>query len=67
MPTDSATNKLLMEVHYYDPYNFTLNEKAPSPSGAKKCHQPQRYRNLGQRSYADGQFQKMKLNFVDRA
>lgn len=25
MPTDAASNKLFVEVHYYDPYNFTLN------------------------------------------
>ncbi|MCR4560005.1 MAG: cellulase family glycosylhydrolase [Bacteroidales bacterium] len=26
MPTDVAQNKLMVEVHYYDPYNFCLNE-----------------------------------------
>lgn len=25
-PTDSATNRLMLSVHYYDPYDFTLNE-----------------------------------------
>ena len=26
MPTDEVQNKLMVEVHYYDPYNFCLNE-----------------------------------------
>jgi len=26
MPTDAVQNKLMVEVHYYDPYNFCLNE-----------------------------------------
>jgi endoglucanase len=25
VPTDTIANRLFMEVHYYDPYNFTLN------------------------------------------
>ena len=25
VPTDTVRNRLFMEVHYYDPYNFTLN------------------------------------------
>lgn len=28
MPTDAVQNKLMVEVHYYDPYNFCLNEGA---------------------------------------
>ena len=29
MPTDSATSRLMVETHYYDPYDYTLN-----PSGS---------------------------------
>ncbi len=25
LPTDKPANKLMVEVHYYDPYNFTIN------------------------------------------
>ncbi|MBR4266633.1 MAG: cellulase family glycosylhydrolase [Bacteroidales bacterium] len=28
MPVDVTENKLMVEVHYYDPYNFTLNTDA---------------------------------------
>lgn len=27
-PTDSASNRLMLSVHYYDPYDFTLNENS---------------------------------------
>lgn len=27
-PTDTATNRLMLSVHYYDPYDFTLNENS---------------------------------------
>lgn len=26
LPSDSASNRLMVSVHYYDPYDFTLNE-----------------------------------------
>lgn len=29
-PDDSATNRLMLSVHYYDPYNFALNENGTS-------------------------------------
>jgi uncharacterized repeat protein (TIGR02543 family) len=28
-PTDSASNRLIVETHYYDPYDFTLNPNGP--------------------------------------
>ena len=29
LPTDSASNRLIVETHYYDPYDFTLNPNGP--------------------------------------
>jgi aryl-phospho-beta-D-glucosidase BglC (GH1 family) len=29
LPTDSATNRLMVEVHHYDPYDYTLNPNGP--------------------------------------
>ena len=65
MPTDTTADRLMMEIHYYDPYNFTLNadsklwqwgagaDAALSEAWANEAH-------------ADAQFQKMKAKFVDR-
>lgn len=30
MPTDSVANRLILSVHYYDPYDFTLNQYGTS-------------------------------------
>jgi endoglucanase len=66
MPSDVVEKKLLVEVHYYDPYNFTLNEtnKAITQWGkyADKCGKTETWAN---EAYADTQFQKMKTRFVD--
>lgn len=66
MPTDSATNKLLMEVHYYDPYNFTLNEKSTIIQWGKNATNPSATETWANESYVDNQFQKMKSQFVDK-
>ena len=29
MPTDSIANRLIVETHYYDPYDYTLNPSGP--------------------------------------
>lgn len=33
-PTDTATNRLMLSVHYCDPYDFTLNESGTATWGA---------------------------------
>lgn len=66
MPTDTTTNRLMMEVHYYDPYNFTLNEKSTVwqwGAGATSAANTETWAN---EAYADAQFQKMKTSFVDK-
>lgn len=62
MPADSVAKRMMMEVHYYDPYSFALDEKSASwkwgeaanPSGGSN------------ESHADAQFQKMKTGFIDK-
>jgi len=62
MPADSVAKRMMMEVHYYDPYSFALDEKsqhwkwgkAANPSGG------------GNEAHADAQFQKMKTGFIDK-
>lgn len=62
MPADRIAGRMMMEVHYYDPYSFALDEKSASwkwgraadPSGG------------GNEPHADSQFQKMKSGFIDK-
>lgn len=66
MPVDSAKGKLMMEVHYYDPYNFTLNEKSSIwqwGAGATDAKSTETWAN---ESFVDQQFQMMKTHFVDK-
>jgi endoglucanase len=66
VPTDSAANRLMVEVHYYDPYNFTLNTSSDTiwqwGSIATSAANTETWANEG---YADAQFGKMKSRFVD--
>ena len=35
-PTDTTANRLMLSVHYYDPYDFTLNEQGTSTWGSSE-------------------------------
>ena len=65
MPADPATDRLMIEVHYYDPYDFTLNAASAIwqwGAGATdaKAHEP-----WADEAHVDAQFEKMKARFVD--
>lgn len=66
IPTDSAKNKLLMEVHYYDPYNFTLNGKSAVSQWGKNATDASKTETWANETFVDAQFQKMKTHFVDK-
>lgn len=61
-PKDVVKDRLMVEVHYYDPYDFTLNTKSTVYVWGKDAEGSQSWAN---ESFADGQFQKMKTHFVD--
>jgi len=66
MPKDTAEDRLMMEVHYYDPYNFTLNENSTISQWGKIATNSSLTETWANESYADGQFQKMKAKYVDK-
>jgi endoglucanase len=66
MPADTAPNRLMMEVHYYDPYNFTLNDKSPVWQWGAIATDPKATDTWGNEAYADAEFAKMKATFVDK-
>ncbi|MCY2687527.1 cellulase family glycosylhydrolase [Salinimicrobium sp. TH3] len=63
IPEDVVDNRLFMEVHYYDPYNFTLNENSNVYQWGDDASESEDWAN---ESYVDNQFQKMKTNFIDK-
>jgi endoglucanase len=66
VPSDSASQRLMVEVHYYDPYNFTLNEGSDTIwQWGSIATSPSNTETWANESYVDAQFQKMKSRFVD--
>ncbi|SFQ54636.1 endoglucanase [Flavobacterium akiainvivens] len=66
IPEDVTPNRLLMEVHYYDPYNFTLNENSTITQWGSIATDPALTETWANESYVDAQFQSMKTNFIDQ-
>lgn len=67
LPTDTAQNKLMMEVHYYDPYNFTLNQNSNIWQWGSTATDPSlTEQSYGDETYTDAEFEKMKEMFVDK-
>lgn len=68
LPVDTAQNRLAMEVHYYDPYDFTINNKSTVWQWGANAADPSKTVNetWANESYTDTQFQKMKTAFADK-
>ncbi len=74
LPSDSASGRLMVEVHEYDPYNFAIMGKDESWGKmsyywGKNFHSttdPDRNSTWGEEDYLDAQFSKMKTKFVDQ-
>lgn len=66
IPSDTAANRLMMEVHYYDPYNFTINDKSHIWQWGAIATDPNATETWANEAYADAQFEKMKTHFIDK-
>ena len=66
MPEDQTDDRLMVEVHYYDPYEFSLQENENITQWGKDAADPSKTASWGGESYADGQFQKMKTKFIEK-
>lgn len=58
--------RLMISVHYYDPYNFTLDENASSAKTQWGKYAVENFDNWGQESYADSQMKKLNDTFVSQ-
>ncbi len=65
LPNDSATKRLMMEVHFYDPYNFTLNENSSIWQWGASATNAANTETWANEAWVDAQFQKMKTRYVD--
>ncbi|MDN5291874.1 MAG: endoglucanase [Anaerophaga sp.] len=65
MPSDEATNRLLAEVHFYDPYDFTLQTDGNYKTQWGEPFSGGDVSSWGQEDWVDEAFGMMKTNFVD--
>jgi endoglucanase len=66
LPTDSVANRLMMEVHYYDPYNFTLSDSDNIWQWGASATNPAATETWANESFTDTQFQKLRTTFIDK-
>lgn len=66
IPTDTVQNRLMMEVHYYDPYNFTLNDRSQITQWGSIATDPRKTESWADEPYVDYQFNRMKEHFHDK-
>jgi endoglucanase len=60
IPTDTVSDRLFMEVHYYDPYNFTLN------TTSNVTEWPSTTETWANETWVDAQMAKMQTSFVNQ-
>ena len=65
MSSDATPNRMLAEVHYYDPYDFCLDGTSNIFLWGKNFSGPN-VSTWGQEDWVDGQFGKMNTNFVQK-
>ena len=71
VPKDSIANRMMVEVHYYDPWEFCGLETDASYATVKNLWgtpfaQFGTIPSWGEEDYVQAQFQKMKTNFADK-
>lgn len=74
LPTDPTPKRLMVEVHYYTPYNFTLMAKDETwgnmfyywGTGYHSNEEPTRNATYGEETTVNTHFALMKTKFVDK-
>ncbi|MDG0835467.1 glycoside hydrolase family 5 protein [Pelomonas saccharophila] len=64
LPADTIANRLFFEIHYYDPYDFTINGNSTMWQWGATATNPTE--TWADEPYVDAEFQKMKTRFVDQ-
>lgn len=67
VPTDTVENRMLMEVHYYDPFEFALDESNDTKwQWGAIATDPDATPTWGDEEWLDNQFQRMHDKFVSQ-
>jgi endoglucanase len=65
VPADVNPNRLMVEVHYYDPYDFTLNGKPNIIEWGKYATAPSETETWANEAYADSQFLQLQKTYIN--
>lgn len=60
VPRDTVPERLMVEMHYYDPYDFAINARSSLSQWGQFANDL-----AAHEAHADAQFRKMKSRFVD--
>jgi endoglucanase len=66
LPKDTITDRLMMEVHYYDPYDFALNGDSKIWQWGAIAKDPAATQTWADEPWVEKQFSAMQKRFVDR-
>ena len=66
VPTDTISGRLMMEFHYYDSYNFTLNDQSPIWQWGSIATDPSVTEAWDNEAHVDAQFDKAKTAYADK-
>ncbi len=66
IPDDTLVSRLLMEVHFYDPFSFTLDLESDVTQWGNDAENSSATAGWGDEAHVDAQFGKMKQHFVDQ-
>jgi endoglucanase len=65
LPTDTSVGRLMVEVHFYDPFNFTINEHSRIWQWGAIATDPEATETWANEATIDSQFEKLKVQFTD--
>ncbi len=66
LPVDAVQDRLVMEVHYYDPYDFTLDAESSNYLWGQEFAGYGNVSNWGQEAWVDQSFAIVKSSFIDK-
>ena len=66
VPSDTTTGRLMMEFHYYGPYNFTLNDQSAVWQWGSIATDPAATDGWGNEDYVEAEFNRLTSAFVSK-
>jgi endoglucanase len=66
VPTDTATGRLMMEFHYYDPWNFAGNDQSAIWQWGSIATDPNATETWANEPYVEAHMDKLKATYADK-